>query len=70
MKQFFKRYFFILDDDTKRKLPILVAIFIFSSFLDVIGIGMISAFLALIIEYSALIKKLPCIIAKYRLFSL
>ena len=48
MKGFFKQYFFLLDDRAKKQLPLLILIFVISSLLDVIGIGLIGVFLALI----------------------
>lgn len=59
MSNFFQRSFFILDSDTKRKLPLLLGIFLFSSCLDVVGLGMISAFLLLVVQFSEVIHKLP-----------
>ncbi len=48
MKKFFKQYFFLLDRQAKKQLPMLILIFLSSSLLDVIGIGLIGVFLALI----------------------
>ena|SRR3990167_7269040 len=59
MKIFFKQYFFLLDSQAKKKLPMLFLIFLSSSFLDVIGIGLISGFLLLIVNFNNVIHKLP-----------
>lgn len=48
MKQFFRQYFYLLDTQAKRQLPLLLVLFLISSLLDVIGIGMIGVLLALI----------------------
>lgn len=59
MKTFFQRYFFLLDKEAKKQLPLLLLIFISSSFLDVIGIGLVGAFLLLIVNFSSMLQKLP-----------
>src|SRR3990167_10342634 len=59
MKTFFKRYFFLLDSPTKKQLPMMMLIFISSSFLDVIGIGLVGAFLLLIVNFHNVLNKLP-----------
>ncbi|MDP1574202.1 MAG: ABC transporter ATP-binding protein [Coxiellaceae bacterium] len=59
MKTFFQRYFFLLDSQAKKQLPLLLLIFISSSFLDIIGIGLVGAFLLLIVNFSSMLQKLP-----------
>ncbi|MCX7121804.1 MAG: ABC transporter ATP-binding protein [Gammaproteobacteria bacterium] len=61
MKTFFKQYFFFLDKEAKRNLPLLLFIFLFSSMLDVISMGLVMAFLALIVHFDVVIHKLPYI---------
>lgn len=65
MKAFFKRYFFLLDSPAKKQLPMMMLIFISSSFLDVIGIGLVGAFLLLIVNYHSVLNKLPIVIQNY-----
>lgn len=59
MKTFIKQCFFLLDREAKKELPILFAIFLSSSFLDVIGIGLVGAFLLLIVNFSKVILNFP-----------
>jgi len=59
MKTFLKRYFFLLDSEAKKQLPLLVLIFISSSFLDVVGIGLVGVFLLLIVNFTSMTHKLP-----------
>ena len=59
MKVFLKQYFFLLDREAKKQLPFLFLIFLSSSFLDVIGMGLISAFLLLIVNFDSVIHKFP-----------
>lgn len=59
MTLFFKKFFFLLDDKAKKELPMLFFIFLSSSFLDVIGIGLVMGFLALIVNFNTVIHKLP-----------
>lgn len=59
MKTFFKRYFFLLDPQAKKQLPMLLLIFMSSSFLDVVGIGLVGAFLLLIVNFNQMLHKLP-----------
>src|SRR3990167_111646 len=59
MKFFFKRYFFLLDNQAKKQLPVLFFIFFFSSMLDVISMGLVMGFLALIVRFDTVIHKLP-----------
>ena len=48
MKDFFKQFFYFLDKDAKSKIPFLFFSFFISALLDIIGIGLIGGFLALI----------------------
>ncbi|PIZ04880.1 MAG: ABC transporter ATP-binding protein [Gammaproteobacteria bacterium CG_4_10_14_0_8_um_filter_38_16] len=59
MKIFFKRCLFLLDSKAKKELPILFLIFFSSSFLDVVGIGLVGAFLLLIVNFTKMVHKLP-----------
>src|SRR3990167_2668209 len=59
MKGFFYQYFSLLDQEAKKKLPLLILSFLFTPFLDVIGVGMIGVFLALISNPSHFLKLLP-----------
>jgi ABC-type multidrug transport system fused ATPase/permease subunit len=45
MKELIKQYFYLLDVEAKRKVPFLLFNFLFSSLLDVVGIGLIGVFL-------------------------
>ncbi len=49
MLQYLKEIIFLLDDD-KRQLPILILFFIGLSALEIIGIGMIAPYIALVLE--------------------
>lgn len=59
MKTFFKQCIFLLDEEAKKQFPVLLLIFLSSSLLDVIGIGLVGAFLLLIVNFSQVIHKLP-----------
>ncbi len=59
MKLFFQQYLFLLDRQAKKGLPVLLLIFLSTSFLDVIGIGLIGAFLLLIVNFSSILHKFP-----------
>lgn len=48
MIDFIKQYFFLLDTKAKQKFPLLIVLFLGSSMLDVVGIGMVSYFLLVI----------------------
>ncbi|MDA2909537.1 ABC transporter ATP-binding protein/permease [Nitrospiraceae bacterium AH_259_D15_M11_P09] len=47
LRQYFHQYFSILGD-SKSKLPLLLGFFLFSSLLDVVGIGMVGSFGAML----------------------
>ena len=59
MKTIIKQGFALLDKEAKKYFPILVLIFFSSSFLDVVGIGLVGAFLLLIINFDKMTHKLP-----------
>ncbi len=59
MKIFFKQYLFLLDQKARKQLPMLLFIFLSSSLLDVIGIGLVGAFLLLIVNFEQVVYKLP-----------
>ena len=59
MKLFFQRYFSLLDDQAKKQLPLLIFIFISISLLDVIGIGLVSGFLLLAVNFDGVFHRLP-----------
>src|SRR3989338_3699159 len=59
MRIFFQRYFFLVDKQAKKQLPFLLFIFISSSFLDVIGLGLVGAFLLLVVNFNQVMQKLP-----------
>lgn len=59
MKQFFQQVLFLLDSESKKKLPVLFFIFLSTSILDVIGIGLVLAFLSLIVNFNQAIHHLP-----------
>lgn len=59
MKTLLKHTFFLLDNAIKKNLPFLIAIFLISSLLDTINIGLISVFLTVMVNYSSFVKKFP-----------
>lgn len=59
MKTFFKQCAFLIDRKAKKQLPALLLIFFSSSLLDVIGLGLIGAFLLLIVNFSKVMHQLP-----------
>src|SRR3990167_196310 len=59
MKEFFHQYFFLLDQEAKKKLPFLIMTFLIAPLMDVFGIGMIGLFLALISNTEHFIKMYP-----------
>lgn len=61
IKEDIKKIYYLLDSQFKKAIPFLIGLFIFSSFLDVIGIGLIGVFAALLIDPSFLVKKVPSI---------
>lgn len=59
MKEFFKQYFSLLDQEAKKKLPLLIITFLVTPLLDVIGISMIGVFLTLISNPNYFLKIFP-----------
>jgi len=59
MKQYIKQFFYLLDPPAKKALPILIGVFLFSSVLDVFGIGLIGIFLGLLTTPDFLSHKFP-----------
>lgn len=59
MKQFFQKVLFLLDSNSKKKLPFLFLLFLSSSVLDVIGIGLVLAFLSLIVNFHQVLHHFP-----------
>ena len=59
MKTVIKQSIALLDKESKKSFPFLVFIFFSSSFLDVVGIGLVGAFLLLIINFDKMLHKLP-----------
>ena len=55
MIQYFREILYLLGDD-KKKLPILIVIFIFASLLDLAGIGLIGPYVALVVSPDSLVK--------------
>ena len=53
MIQYFKQILFLLDDD-RRKIPWMIIIFLFSSFLDLAGLGLIGPYIVLVISPNSL----------------
>jgi len=49
MKLFLTQVFYLLDQD-KKKLPFLILIFLISSILDLVGIGLIGPYIALLVD--------------------
>lgn len=64
MNSFLKKCLFLLDKKAKKGMPLLFLIFFSSSFLDVIGIGLVGVFLLLIVNYNSMIHKLPVSLQK------
>jgi len=59
MRKFFHQCTYLLDAEAKKELPFLTFIFIISSLLDVLGLGMIGAFLLLVVNFHASLSRLP-----------
>lgn len=59
MKESFKQFFYLLDRKAKKALPYLIISFFVSSVLDVIGIGLIGVFIALLLDPTFLLNKIP-----------
>ena len=61
MKEFLKQFFYLLDPQAKKAVPFLIAVFLISSVLDVVGIGLIGVFLGLLTNPQYLLEKLKYI---------
>src|SRR5438477_127220 len=59
MKENIKQFFYLLDSQAKKAIPFLIASFLLSSVLDVVGIGLIGIFLTLLIDPTFLLHKVP-----------
>ena len=62
MKTYIKEVLSLLSPDQKRRLPKLVTLFIVLSFLDLLGIGLIGPYVALVIDDSVLDGQLGDIV--------
>ena len=61
MKGYIKQFFYLLDAPAKKGIPLLILAFIFSSILDVIGVGLIGIFLGLLTNPHFFFEKFPTI---------
>src|SRR3990167_436549 len=59
MRDSIKQFFYLLDVQAKKAIPYLMVSFFLSSVLDVIGIGLIGVFIALLLDPSFLLRKIP-----------
>src|SRR3990167_11247258 len=59
MKEIIKQFFYLLDVQAKKAAPYLILSFFLSSFLDIIGIGLIGVFLAILVDPAVLLRKVP-----------
>ncbi len=59
MKEYIKQFFYLLDAQAKKAVPLLLMAFVISSILDIIGIGLIGMFLGLLINPHFLQIKFP-----------
>ena len=59
MFKFLNKISTLLDHEAKKRLPLLLVMFVISSLLDVFGLGLIGIFLLLIVSPSELLKKIP-----------
>lgn len=60
-----KQCLYLLGEDGEKKIIFLAALFLISSILDVVGLGMIGAFLSLILNYQQLLMKCPLWVRDY-----
>jgi ATP-binding cassette, subfamily B, bacterial PglK len=61
MKQYLKEILYLLDED-KKKLPLLIFLFLFLSFLEILGIGIVGPYIALVFDPQALDGRLGIVI--------
>lgn len=59
MKNFIKQFFYLVGGNSKKQLCFLGAIFLISSLMDVLGLGMVGAFLMMILNFQEFLNKLP-----------
>lgn len=64
MKVFLRQVLFLLDREVTKQLPWLLVLFVVSSLLDVIGIGMVGVFLAFIVD-EGMLHKIPIYLQLY-----
>ena len=59
MTNYIKQSLYLLDAKAKKAIPFLIMAFVFSSILDVVGIGLIGIFLGLLTNPSFFLQKFP-----------
>ncbi len=57
MNKYAQKFFFLLDAQAKKGIPLLILAFLFSSLLDVVGIGLIGIFLGLLTSPLLFLKQ-------------
>lgn len=70
MGEYIKPFLYLLDAPAKKTIPFLIISFLISSFLDVIGIGLIGVFLGLLSNPSVFIQKFPYYLLILKSFTL
>lgn len=61
MKNYIKQFFYLLDTQARKTIPILILSFLLSSILDMLGVGLIGLFLGLITNPNFLVNKISFI---------
>ena len=61
MRKFFKKYFYLVDAQAKRQIPLLIINFLFLAFLDVIGIGLMGTFLFFLTSSTTALQHVPSV---------
>src|SRR4051812_45203628 len=61
MNKYSREFFYLLDTKAKKTIPLLVLVFVFSSLLDVVGIGLVGVFLGLLTNPHFFLQKYPSI---------
>jgi ATP-binding cassette, subfamily B, bacterial PglK len=59
MKEYIKQFQYLLDVQAKKTIPFLIIAFVFSSLLDVVGVGLIGVFLGLLTDPHFFLLKFP-----------
>jgi len=59
ISEYSKQFFYLLDAQAKKRLPILILAFLLSSMLDVAGVALVGIFLALLTNPSLFLQKIP-----------